>query len=279
MPELRRLSGPLEAAHALDPPLWVEDRLGVTPDGWQAKALRSLRREALLLAARQSGKSTLVAWRIAHRLAFWRGSTSIAVSPTARQSAEIVRKVTALLDTCGVPLVVRNAYACETQHGSRFVAVPGGEDAAGARGYAVDGVLALDEACFVAEDVIAAIRPMVSVARGVLFAISSAGPASSWFAGYWRETERDPHVLRLSRTAYDNPRLDRAFLDRERRALGEARFRAEYLNEFSTPGSGWFAPDAVEALFATVAPPPAPAPPPPSSPALHATELRRLFDP
>ena len=277
-PKLRRIAGPRDAAFVIDPALWVERVLGVAPDDWQAQALRARQKEVLILMARQGAKSTTVGWRIAHRLAFHENSTSLVIAPTAKQSAEIVRKVMASLDQAGVPLTVRNTYGIETKVGSRVVAVPGGEDASGARGFSVDGELLVDEACFVDERIIAAVRPMLAVAGGTLFAVTSAGPASSWFAQRWRETEDDPAVLRITRTAYANPRIEPAFLERERRALGEARFASEYLNTFSTPGSRWCSPDTVATLFGEpVGPEPLTYAPPNRQPAITDRDIGRLF--
>ena len=279
-PEPRRGLSLLDAAHLLDPALWVRDRLGLSPDPWQEEALRSLAAEVYILAARQSGKTETMAWRVAHLLAHYNGATCIAIAPSQRQSAELVRRTASALDRAEVALEVRNAYGLETRHGSRLIAVPGGEDAAGARGYTA-ALVVVDEGCFTAEAVVAAVRPMLAVTRGTFVAISSAGPAASWFARRWQESVEDPAVLRLSITADLNPRILPDFLARERRALGEARFAAEYLNVFSTPGSRWFDADSLERLFG--APTMGPEPDEveadtPGRPALPQRDVHNLFN-
>ena len=67
-------------------------------------------------------------------------------------------------------------------------------------------------------------------------------------------------------TADDIPRIDRRFLDRERRRLGEKRFMAEFYNEWIAEGGGFFSQSFFDALdgerapYMDAAPDPVPGP-------------------
>ena len=56
-------------ATALDPTLLMSD-LGMVPDPWQARAVRSRSDRLLLLASRQSGKSTVTSCIALHNALF-----------------------------------------------------------------------------------------------------------------------------------------------------------------------------------------------------------------
>ena len=84
---------------ALDPAAWAEDNLDFHPDPWQVRVLRSPAKRKVFNCARQSGKSTVAAIKALHRALFYPGSLIILLSPSLRQSSELFRKVTNLLDS------------------------------------------------------------------------------------------------------------------------------------------------------------------------------------
>src|SRR6185437_3602181 len=67
---------------------------GLVPDQWQSDFLRSDFHGALLLCARQVGKSTVTAFLALKEALLNPGSTTLIISPTLRQSGELLRKVT-----------------------------------------------------------------------------------------------------------------------------------------------------------------------------------------
>ena len=65
-----------EIAYRLDPALWMQDVLGITPRPWQEKFLRTPRGASILvLTARQVGKTTVAACAMAHTAIFEPGSS------------------------------------------------------------------------------------------------------------------------------------------------------------------------------------------------------------
>ncbi|MES4792572.1 MAG: hypothetical protein C4321_05910 [Chloroflexota bacterium] len=108
--------------------------------------------------------------------------------------------------------------------------MPGSE--ATIRGYSAHLAI-IDEAAWVSDELYTAIRPMLSITRGRLIAISTPFGARGWF---WRAWHADEEWQRYRVTAYDIPTMSREYLEAERRALGEAMFRQEYLAEFVGTG-------------------------------------------
>ena len=63
-----------ELAYAIDPALWVQTQLGVTPADWQSQFLRAPRGASIIvLTARQVGKTTVAAWAMAHFMLYTPG--------------------------------------------------------------------------------------------------------------------------------------------------------------------------------------------------------------
>ena len=85
-----------DLAHGLDPVAFAEDRLGFKPDPWQAQVLRSTSPWLLLNCCRQSGKSTTTAVLALHT-ALYDPGLLLLVSPSLRQSKELLSKVTGFL--------------------------------------------------------------------------------------------------------------------------------------------------------------------------------------
>src|SRR5215472_4271800 len=81
-------------AHGLFPDLFCQDRLGFTPDRWQAKLLRSRSRQIILCTGRQVGKSTTVAAMALHTALYQPASLILVIAPSQRQSRELFIRFT-----------------------------------------------------------------------------------------------------------------------------------------------------------------------------------------
>jgi hypothetical protein len=220
-------------------PSRILKRAGLTPDPWQARALSSRCRRALWLCSRQAGKSQVAA-SLALRTALLNpGSLTLLLSPSQRQSAELFRKVTDLFGSLGRPaaVVAESALRLELAGGSRIVSLPGVE--ATVRSFSAVSLIVIDEAARVEDPLYFAVRPMLAVSRGRLVGVSSAWAKQGWFYTAW---ESGDGWERTKVTAPECPRISRAFLEEERRALGPRWYSMEYLCEFG---------DAVDAVFRT----------------------------
>jgi hypothetical protein len=235
-----------DLACALDPALFME-RLGLTPDPWQAELLRSTEQRFLLLCTRQAGKSTVTAVKALHRILYYPGSLVLMLSPSERQSSEIFKKVLTFYADLGKP--VKEKYATllrlELENGSRCVSLPGNEHTI--RGYSGVDLLIIDEASRVKDDLYYSVRPMLAVSGGSLIALTTPFGKRGFFFEEWEKA--DETWRRFKVTAYDCPRITREFLDEERRALGEWWFKQEYLCEFVEQTNSLFSYESIVAAF------------------------------
>ncbi len=214
----------------LDPAqLMTEIRL--TPDPWQARALRSEAKRLLICASRQSGKSTVVSLIALAAALFQDRSLGLIVSKTERQSLELFRKVIDSYHALGdpVPATRELTFTLELANGSRIVALPG--DPSTIRGFSGPSLICIDEAALVDDALFAAVLPMLAVSGGRLVAFSTPFGRRGTFATQW--SNGDPTWERISAKAAECPRITAEFLEEQRRLLSERDYSQEFECEFN----------------------------------------------
>jgi hypothetical protein len=235
-----------DLAAGLDPVVLAR-RVGIEPDPWQADVLRSSSPRQRLNASRQSGKSTTVALLNVHAALYGPGSLCLMLSPTLRQSGELFKKALAIYRDLGrpVPAASETALTLTLENGSRIVSLPGQEGTA--RGYSGVRLLSIDEASRVSTDLYMAVRPMLAVSGGRLVALSTPFGTRGWWYEAWRSGEA---WERYEVPAEQCPRISPAFLEEERRTIGEWWFSQEYSCVFLDAQSAAFGREDVDAMFA-----------------------------
>jgi len=243
----------LDLAAALDPVVLAR-RMGFEPDGWQARVLRSPKAQVILNCSRQVGKSTVTGILASHTGLYDAGAPILLLSPTERQSVELLRKVRgtlAALGTDAAEIERDNALSLELANGSRILALPGKEGTI--RGFSGVRLLVIDEAARVPDALYQAVRPMLAVSGGRIVLLSSPFGKRGFFHHEW--TEGGPDWERVEVAAYQCPRIGKAWLDKERATIGDWWFEQEYLCRFKETTDQVFGYDEVMgALSADVAP-------------------------
>jgi hypothetical protein len=234
-----------DLACALDPAALAVGS-GLPPDRWQTEFLRSTEPRVLLNCSRQSGKSTVTALLAVHTALYDPGALVLLLSPSLRQSQELFRKA---LDTYRalenpVPVEAESALRLELENGSRIVSLPGKEQTV--RGFSGVRLLAIDEAARVADDLYFSIRPMLAVSGGRLVALSTPFGTRGWWYEAWRSPEP---WQRFQIPAEQCPRISAAFLDEERRTMGDWWFRQEYGCDFLDAETQPFAREDIDRAF------------------------------
>lgn len=234
-----------DLARALDPVLLARD-CGVKPDPWQASVLRSEAKRSLLLCSRQSGKTTTTGLKGLHKALYKPRSTTLILSPSQRQSAEMQRSVMGYCSRLrGIPgLRQESVMKSEFDNGSRIIALPGTGDTV--RGFAAVDLVILDEAARIADELLAAVRPMLATSNGELVALTTPAGKRGWFYEAWTA---DGNWERVKITADQCARITKEFLDEELRDLGPQRFSEEYRCEFIENDEAVFPEAVIRAAF------------------------------
>ena len=90
-------TGAVVAPGIMDAITFAQTRLGVVPDEKQRCVLESTAKRGILNCSRQWGKSTVTAAKAVHRAYTRPGSLVLVAGPTERQSAEFLRKASAMV--------------------------------------------------------------------------------------------------------------------------------------------------------------------------------------
>jgi hypothetical protein len=237
-----------DLAHGLDPACFAVDRLDFTPDPWQAELLRSDAPQIITCCSRQSGKSSVIAVKTVHRAIYEPGALCLALAPSLRQSREIFGIAMNFMRrlTPSETLEADNLSSCTLANGSRIIALPG--DPKTIRGFSGPSIVAVDEAAFIqSDDLYTAIKPMVAVSRGQIILASTPNGRRGFFFNVWQDG--GDAWRRFSISADQCPRIDKAFLERERAELGEWRWKQEYFGEFVQASDDFFNYETIRAAF------------------------------
>jgi Terminase large subunit, T4likevirus-type, N-terminal len=230
-----------QLVHALDPVKFAE-ACGITCDAWQAGLLRSDAKRALLLCSRQSGKSTACALASLHTALFGAGLVVI-VSPSQRQSGEMIRTIRGFIGHLGLKLG-ETALKIEFDNGGRIVALPGSEKTV--RGLSAASLVVIDEAARTADELLVAVRPMLATTNGRLIALSTPAGRRGFFYEAWHD---DTDWLRIRVSVSQCPRISKEFLADELKTLGPMRFSEEYQLEFRDDLESVFLGDLIDRAF------------------------------
>jgi hypothetical protein len=223
---------PPRKSYLRPPSVQIMRNLHLEPDPWQIQVMESEHPRLLLNCSRQSGKSTVVAI-VALSEAMWTSDSLVLIlSRSQRQSGELFRKVTLYFDRFdrGEKNLCKRRTAAELElvNGSRIICLPCSEPTI--RGYSKVTLLVMDEAARVPDPLYQTARPMLAVSNGRLIALSTPFGKRGWFYHAWSRGGNDWKRVEIPVTQCS--RITPEFLAEERRALGEAVFRREYLCSF-----------------------------------------------
>jgi hypothetical protein len=233
-------------SRALDPCLIARD-VGLDQlDDWQAKLIDEPPKRLLCCCGRQVGKSTMAALVALNSAIYSSPSTVILVSPSLRQSVELYRTFHAMYQRLpGRPEAQYETLTrLELANGSRIISLPGSERTI--RGIASVDLVIVDEASRTDDDLISAVRPMLAVSGGSFFAVTTPAGQRGWFYEAWI---RGVGWSRIAVKSSECPRIDPAFLEQEREALGPLLYLQEYECAFHDPEGAAFLTELIDRAF------------------------------
>jgi len=233
-------------AHVLDPVLFAKDCFAFEADGWQRDVLRSNNKRIILNCCRQSGKSTVSAIMAVYRAVFFPNSLILVVSPSQRQSSELFKKITQLLNILeDAPRKVEdNKLSVGFDSGSRIVSLPSTESTV--RGYSSPALVIIDEASRVSDDLYYSLRPMLAVSGGQLVLLSTPFGKRGFF---YQEWENNDNWQKVEITAEQCPRITTDFLEEEKKILGSWWYEQEYFCMFKEGADSVFTVEEIENAF------------------------------
>ncbi len=226
---------------------FAEAALKFQPDAQQTELLECEAKQVLLNCTRQWGKSTVAAIKAVHRAHSFADGLVVVASPTERQSAEFLLKARHFMKRLGVPVRGDGHHRASLRfpNGSRIVGLPGKEDTI--RGYSRVSLLIIDEAARVSDELYKALRPMLAVANGDVWLLSTPFGKRGFFWECWELGGED--WARFTVRATECARISKERLEVERRQIGDQWFRQEFLCEFTADEARMFDRDVVMAAL------------------------------
>ena len=206
---------------------------GITPDAWQSDVLQSQARRMLINCSRQAGKSLTCAILSLHQALYKSNQTILLISPSLRQSGELLRKVTFLMAYLSIPpvLVGDSKSVLEFKNGSRIISLPATESTV--RTYTADLIIE-DEAGDVDDDLHSAILPMLIVSKGRLILAGTPKGRKGHFFEHWERSNGWEHYTIGWK---DCPRISPEEIAEQKLILRD-KFAQEYECQFIQGGLG-----------------------------------------
>jgi hypothetical protein len=207
--------------------------VGLEPDPWQVRLLRSDAPRVLMNVSRQAGKSTAAAVVGLHRALYHAGSLVLVLAPAERQAKETFGKMASFYHALGHPIPADSyrKLGLALANGSRIEALPGTEKTI--RGFSGVDLLLVDEASRIEDVLYHAVRPMLATSGGRLVLLSTpAGRRGVFFEEWTGEAGDGSAWERYEVTAEECPRIPASFLEEERAALPAFIYDQEYCCAF-----------------------------------------------
>jgi hypothetical protein len=229
--------------------LEVAAALGIEPDPWQARLLRSTADKVLLNCSRQSGKSTMAALLALHKALTAPGALVLILAPAERQAKELFSRVARFYGDLGHPVAAESyrKLGVHLTNGSRIEALPGTEKTI--RGFSGVDLLIVDEASRVEDELYFAVRPMLAISGGKLMMLSTPYGKRGVFYDEWHSVTSAWE--RYEVPASDCPRISPVFLEEERAALPLWVYRQEYECSFEETEDQVFTTEMVDAAVSS----------------------------
>jgi hypothetical protein len=240
---------------ALDPAVLFDDAFGMPVLDWQESFLRATG-NVVTAKGRQVGASTAAAALAIHR-ARYAGDNAVIVSPSLKQSTEILGKARTGLRALGVRLEQDSASVLRLRDGGRIISLPG--TARSVRGWTA-GLLIIDEAAFVSPETWIAARALIATSGRLVVQSTPALEVGDFhdLVGGGEETDGIPSYTgwtRFTVRSDEVPTISAAFLDAERAAMSPEAFATEYECTFGSAGLAMFTSEQVDSMFVDELPP------------------------
>lgn len=190
---------------------------------------------------RQCGKSTLLEALLLLVTINNRNACSIFVEPTIKQARKVFRELRKAVE--GTPICStanESSLDITFTNGSQILFISGESDISSLQGYVVKGggMLFIDEAAFINDDVVFALTPTTDVHRAKIIFASTPRYRTGLFYEYFINSQHQSNIYSYDWSGFTLLTDDKlAFY---KRTLPDHLFRNYYLGEFTDFGSGVF---------------------------------------
>lgn len=217
-----------------------------TPQGYQRSVMDGLAAHwkgsmHFVKSVRQMGKTTMCEGIIEYASLSHDGQASAWIAPTLRQAKPVYKRMVKTFKP-----IIANANGTDLEitfiNGSSitFMSAEQGDNL---RGFTVTkyGILIIDEAAYIPDEVFFAVTPFVNAHDAPIMAISTPRFRSGFFYDYFTAAERgEPNLYAYDFTRWKNPYVTPERLEMYRKKMPVNLFRADYLGQWMETTSDLF---------------------------------------
>lgn len=210
------------------------------PYPYQKKFIDDDSDRKVVVAGRQTGKTTMMAWMALHEFTMFSNRRILLVAPTKRQAKNFMRKLKAEIshwlrneDEYGLEQVQK--LRIEGTNGSWIKAVPALEETI--RGLTIDSAF-MDEAAFINREIFTSVvSPMLATTNGQFVLGSTAWGKEGYL---FNKFEKDDYWYSQRVASMENPEISSRQVDEWRRDMTTMEFEREVLGRFSEKENAFF---------------------------------------
>lgn len=214
---------------------------------WQSDVIRGVLTRGkgsihVVKSSRQCGKSVMCESIILKYAVDLRGSFSMYLSPTIKQARKVFKEIVKAISRSSVFLKSNESFLEITFKNGSTIAFCSAEQGENLRGYTVSGVLIVDEAAYIEDEVFDAVLPTTDIHKAPIIIVSTPRFRVGFFYDYYVDgLSRNDTISSYDWSSYDKSALiSPARLEFYRRRMNKTKFTQDYLGEFCDLGFGVF---------------------------------------
>lgn len=221
----------------------IKTFVGYKPFQWQQAVHNGLSKYGLnsghihcVKAKRQIGKSFIIINELLRFSINYESTTSCCISPTLNQARKIYKEILKVTDQTGI-IKKKNDSLLEIELiNDSIIVFKSAEQRESLRGYTFNGILCIDEAAYISDEVYSIIRPTTDVWQAPILMVSTPKFRMGFFFETFQMGYLDKYKGKI--TSYDLCKYDTSALlpsetlELYRQMLPKNMFITEYLGEF-----------------------------------------------
>lgn len=221
---------------------------GYTPQPWQADVHRYLANTlgtgkiAVVKSKRQCGKTYMCENQLLFFAINYSNTVSAMLSPTLSQSRKVFKElVKAIQDSNIIKRKNETLLEIDLINGSQIF-FKSSEQRDSLRGYTISGILIIDEAAFISDDILQLVSPWCNVHRAPMLIVSTPMFKNGFFYRYYEiGLDNSKEIKSFDWNDYDTSVfLSPEQLENYRQIIPTSQFRTEYLGLFADDNAGVF---------------------------------------
>lgn len=217
--------------------------IGYKPFAWQKAVHNGITKYGkgsgtihMVKAKRQIGKSYIIINELLRFAINYKNTVNVCLSPTLNQGRKIYKTILKAIENSGILKGKNDSLLEITLVNDSTILFKSAEQKDALRGFTVSGILCIDEAAYISDEVYSIIQPTTDVHRCPILIVSTPRFKTGFF---WQKyalgclKSSQPQIISYDLCQYDTSQLlSPERLEMYRQTMPKNMFKSEYLGEF-----------------------------------------------